>query len=75
MSGRRGNLMQGPERSLSLDFFVWRSDGQLHTETAQFRVERIIPISGLAADRDLAPRIILASPNPKAFTTGIRPSR
>ncbi len=44
-----------PGEVLSLDFFVWRSDGQLHTETAQFRVERIIPISGLAADRDLAP--------------------
>ncbi len=36
----------------TLEYYVWRSDARLHTETAQFRVERIVP---LAEDPNLAP--------------------
>jgi ABC-type antimicrobial peptide transport system permease subunit len=39
----------------TLEYYVWRSDSRLHTETAQFRVERIVPLSGDAADPDFAP--------------------
>jgi len=38
---------------LELDYFVWKSDGQLHTATAKFQVERIVPVD--AGDRDLTP--------------------
>lgn len=41
---------------VSLEYFVWKSDGRLHTEDAQFRLAQIIPIKGTAADRDLAPQ-------------------
>jgi ABC-type antimicrobial peptide transport system permease subunit len=38
-----------------LEYYVWRSDARLHTETAQFRVERIVPLAGDADDPRLAP--------------------
>jgi hypothetical protein len=44
-----------PGDPLSLDYYVWRSDGRLRTETAQFKVEKIVPIEGATADRDFAP--------------------
>ena len=40
--------------AVKLEYFVWKPDGQLHTETAKFRVERIVPVD--AADRDLTPQ-------------------
>jgi ABC-type lipoprotein release transport system permease subunit len=40
---------------VTLEYYVWRSDSRLHTETAQFRVERIVPLAGDAADPDFAP--------------------
>jgi ABC-type antimicrobial peptide transport system permease subunit len=40
---------------VTLEYYVWRSDARLHTETAQFRVERIVPLTGDAADPGLAP--------------------
>jgi ABC-type lipoprotein release transport system permease subunit len=40
---------------LTIEYYVWRSDARLHTETAQFRVERIVPLTGDAADQDYAP--------------------
>ena len=40
---------------LTLEYYVWKADGSLHTETAQFRVESVVPIAGPAADRDFAP--------------------
>jgi ABC-type antimicrobial peptide transport system permease subunit len=39
--------------SVELDYFVWKPDGQLHTETAKFQVERIVPVD--AGDRELTP--------------------
>jgi len=49
-------LAAKPGDPVSLEYFVWKSDGRLHTEDAQFRLAQIIPIQGPAADRDLAPR-------------------
>ncbi|HKO95519.1 MAG TPA: ABC transporter permease [Pyrinomonadaceae bacterium] len=41
--------------SISLEYFVWHDDGRLETKTAQFQLATVVPISGLAADRDLVP--------------------
>jgi ABC-type lipoprotein release transport system permease subunit len=38
-----------------LDYYLWREEGRLVTETARFRVAAIVPIKGLAADRNLTP--------------------
>lgn len=40
---------------VTLDYYVWLEEGKLDTRSAQFRVACIIPIKGLAADRDLVP--------------------
>jgi ABC-type lipoprotein release transport system permease subunit len=40
---------------VTLEYYVWGSDANLHTETAQFRVERIVPLAGDAADPNFAP--------------------
>ena len=40
---------------VELDYFVWDPAGGLQTKTHAFVVQRIVPIGGLAADRDLAP--------------------
>jgi len=39
----------------TLEYYVWRSDARLHTETAQFRVERSVPLAGDADDANFAP--------------------
>jgi hypothetical protein len=49
------DLNAKPGDTISLDYYVWRSDGQLHTDSAQFRLTQIVPIAGAAADRDYAP--------------------
>lgn len=41
--------------NVTLDYYVWKGDGQLHTESAQFPLARILPLAGPAADRDLTP--------------------
>jgi putative ABC transport system permease protein len=40
---------------VTLDYYVWQTEGRLGTQTAEFRVVRIVPIAGPAADRDLVP--------------------
>jgi ABC-type antimicrobial peptide transport system permease subunit len=40
---------------VTLEYYVWKSDGRLDTETAQFRLERIVPLAGAAADSRFAP--------------------
>ena len=49
------DLQAKPGDSVTLEYYVWKSDGRLHTETAQFRLAQIVPIAGAAADRDYAP--------------------
>ena len=40
---------------VTLDYYVWLEEGKLATRSAEFRVACIIPMTGLAADRDLVP--------------------
>jgi ABC-type lipoprotein release transport system permease subunit len=40
---------------ISLEYYLWHEGGALETKTAQFRLSGIVPISGLAADKDLVP--------------------
>jgi ABC-type lipoprotein release transport system permease subunit len=44
-----------PGDALTLEYYVWRPDGRLDTARADFRVSRIVPLEGAAADRDLTP--------------------
>jgi len=41
--------------TLEMEYFRWLDEGRLVTERTTFRVAGIVPISGLAADRRLAP--------------------
>jgi ABC-type antimicrobial peptide transport system permease subunit len=43
------------EDKVSLEYYVWHEGGRLETKTADFTVEGIAKIAGLAADRDLVP--------------------
>jgi putative ABC transport system permease protein len=40
---------------VTLEYYLWRDEGQLSTETAEFQLAGILPILGIAADRDLVP--------------------
>ena len=40
---------------ITLDYYVWLDQGQLATRSTEFRVACIIPMEGLAADRNLVP--------------------
>ncbi|MGI9065172.1 MAG: FtsX-like permease family protein, partial [Pyrinomonadaceae bacterium] len=40
---------------VTLDYYVWLEEGRLATRSAEFRVACIIPMEGIAADRDLVP--------------------
>ncbi|MEP6635438.1 MAG: ABC transporter permease [Acidobacteriota bacterium] len=40
---------------ISLEYYLWQESGRLETKTAQFRLAGIVPIEGIAADRDLVP--------------------
>lgn len=40
---------------VSLDYYLWHEDGRLETKTAHFYLAAIVPLKGLAADRDLVP--------------------
>ena len=44
-----------PGDTVALDYYVWKDDGHLQTQSAQFRLQAILPLIGSAADRDLAP--------------------
>jgi len=49
------DLNAKPGDSVLLVYYVWKTDGRLATESAQFRLSQIVPIAGAAADRDYAP--------------------
>jgi putative ABC transport system permease protein len=40
---------------VSLEYYLWHEGGRLDTKTAQFRLAAVVPIHGLAADKDLVP--------------------
>lgn len=41
--------------SLEIEYYLWDANAGLTTHTATFRVDGVVPISGLAADRQMAP--------------------
>lgn len=44
-----------PGDAVTLDYYVWGDGGSLLTRTAQFRLQAVLPLRGLAADRNLTP--------------------
>ena len=40
---------------VTLEYYLWHDAGRLQTKAATFQLAGIVPISGLAADRDLVP--------------------
>jgi ABC-type lipoprotein release transport system permease subunit len=40
---------------VTLEYYLWKEDGQLATQTSEFELAGIVPIRGLAADRNLVP--------------------
>src|SRR4051812_37864706 len=48
-------LAAGPGDSVTIDYYVWEDPGRLVTRRASFQVSAVVPIAGLAADRELAP--------------------
>lgn len=44
-----------PGAAVTLEYYLWHEEGRLETATADFRLEAVLPIEGLAADRNLAP--------------------
>jgi len=49
------DLGAGPGDGVRMEFYRWLDEGRLGTESAEFVVSAVVPIAGLAADRDLAP--------------------
>lgn len=48
LGARKGDVV-------SLEYYVWNEGGRLETKTAEFRLAAVVPINGLAADKDLVP--------------------
>ncbi len=44
-----------PGDTISLEFFLWQENGRLETRKADFQLSAVVPIAGLAADRDFVP--------------------
>ncbi len=40
---------------VTLEYYLWRDEGQLTTQTSEFQLAGILPIRGIAADRNLVP--------------------
>ena len=49
------DLGSAPGDRITLEYFVWEENGLLAAKTTDFSLQAIVPIRGLAADRDLAP--------------------
>ena len=49
------DLRVTPGDPLTLEYYVWEEPGRLVERTAEFRIAAVVPITGAAADRDLAP--------------------
>ncbi len=48
-------LKVSPGAEVTLDYYLWQPDGSLVTKSAQFSLAGVIPIAGIAADRQLVP--------------------
>jgi ABC-type antimicrobial peptide transport system permease subunit len=44
-----------PGAEVTLDYYLWQPDGTLATKTAHFSLVAVVPIAGIAADRELVP--------------------
>ena len=44
-----------PGDTVSLEYYLWHENGRLETKKADFQLAAIVPIAGLAADRELVP--------------------
>ncbi len=44
-----------PGDMVSLEYYLWLEGGRLETKKADFQLSGVVPIAGLAADRDLVP--------------------
>ncbi len=44
-----------PGDIVTLDYYIWQPNGNLLTKSAEFKLAAILPMKGIAADRDLAP--------------------
>ena len=49
------DLDAAPGDMVTLQYYLWEEAGALVTDEAEFRVAGVLPMEGLAADRDLAP--------------------
>ncbi|MGA3187875.1 MAG: FtsX-like permease family protein [Bryobacteraceae bacterium] len=49
------DLNAQPGDALTLDYFYWEPSGSLVTRTAKFKLTKILPMTGIAVDRDLTP--------------------
>ncbi|HEX8492055.1 MAG TPA: FtsX-like permease family protein [Pyrinomonadaceae bacterium] len=52
-AARELNVQTGAR--VTLEYYVWQDEGRLLTKTAEFQLAGVVPIEGLAADRDLVP--------------------
>src|SRR5215813_3471477 len=59
------DLNAKPGDTVSLEYYVWIENGRLETKRADFELTAVVPIAGLAADRELVPEYpgITASEN------------
>src|SRR6202034_1756000 len=49
------DLNAKPGDEVTLDYFYWEPSGSLITRTAKFKLTKILPMTGIAIDRDLTP--------------------
>ena len=49
------DLRAAPGDVVTVQYYLWEEAGALRTEEAEFRVAGVVPLEGLAADRDFAP--------------------
>ena len=49
------DLNAKPGDTVSLEYYLWLENGQLETKKADFQLAAVVPIAGLAADRELVP--------------------
>ena len=49
------DLNAKPGDEVTLDYYYWEPSGSLITRTAKFKLTKILPLTGLAIDRDLTP--------------------
>jgi ABC-type antimicrobial peptide transport system permease subunit len=49
------DLNAKPGDTVSLEYYVWVENGSLETKRADFELTAVVPITGLAADRELVP--------------------